>query len=78
MIPSLPTHLCDEGTSLGTAWEGPTDTRRRICFYCREPLHRSLSKGMRNAMPATKCATTASCPAWAAPDTAHTAFLSHE
>ena len=45
MIPSLPTHLCDNGTSLGTAWEGPTDTRRRICYYCQEPLHRNLSKG---------------------------------
>ena len=74
LIGTLPIHLCDDGTSLGTDWEGPTDTRRRIGYYCREPLHRNLSKGMRNAMPATKRAITPSCPAWAAPDTDHTAF----
>ena len=45
LIPSLPTHLCDDGTTQGTAWEGPTDTRRRICYYCRERLHRNQSKG---------------------------------
>ena len=45
LIPSRPTHLCDDGTSQGTAWQGPTDTHRRICYYCRQPLHRNLSKG---------------------------------
>ena len=42
----LPIHLCLDGTSPGTVcqWGGPTDKRKRICFYCRVPLSSRMSK----------------------------------
>ena len=45
LITGLPVHLYDDVTPQGGKWDGPTDTRTRICYYCREPLHRNLSKG---------------------------------
>ena len=44
LSPEMPIHICDDNTESGAFWAGPSDKRRRLCYYCHATLHRNHSK----------------------------------
>jgi len=44
LSPEMPIHICDDSTESGAFWNGPSDKRQRLCYYCHAKLHRNHSK----------------------------------